>query len=236
METERVVVITGATGGLGTIVAHHFGAAGDRLALVGTNQVRLEQLVSELTLPVGRVISTIADLVHPDGARKVYQEVIGHYGRVDILLHLIGGWSGGKPVSEVTGEEISGMLDQHVWTTFHMLKAFLPEMQKHGWGRVVAISSPVAGNPPANRLPYSVGKAGEEAIVLTAAAELRNSGVTANILRVQTIDLQHARDNAPSDKNASWTTPEEILSAIEYLCSDDGGAVNGVRIPLYGSP
>jgi len=71
--------------------------------------------------------------------------------------------------------------------------------------------------------------------VLTLAEELKYSGVTANIIRVRTIDVQHERDTTPTPKNASWTTPEEIVAAIAYLCSEEAGAMNGARLSLYGS-
>jgi NAD(P)-dependent dehydrogenase (short-subunit alcohol dehydrogenase family) len=67
------------------------------------------------------------------------------------------------------------------------------------------------------------------------AEELKHTGVTANILRVRTIDVRHERETSPTPKNAAWTTPEEIWSAIEFLCTDAAGAINGARLPLYGS-
>ena len=142
---------------------------------------------------------------------------------------------GGKPLIQVASADISSMLEQHVWTTFHLLKAFVPELLKNGWGRIIIISSSVVSNPPANRTPYTLGKSGEEALILTLAEELKYTGVTANIIRVRTIDVKHERETSPAPKNASWTTPEEIVSAIEYLCTDEAGVVNGARLPLYGS-
>jgi len=70
--------------------------------------------------------------------------------------------------------------------------------------------------------------------VLSLAREVANTGVTANILQVKTIDAAHERDRQPAPKNAAWTTPEEITAAILYLCSDEAHVINGARIPLYG--
>jgi NAD(P)-dependent dehydrogenase (short-subunit alcohol dehydrogenase family) len=102
--------------------------------------------------------------------------------------------------------------------------------------RIIVVCSPALSNPPANRAPYTIGKSAQEALMLTLAEELKYTGVTANILRVRTIDVQHERVSSLSPENVFWTTPEEIGSAIEYLCSDEGAVVNGVRLPLYGSP
>lgn len=233
---DHVVVITGATGGLGKVVSQRFAEAGSRLVLIGTNREKLTELEGGLELPHERIMSILSDLTLPDAAEKVRHAVMGKFGQADILLHFVGGWIGGKSVIQVTRDEITSMMDQHVWTTFYLTQAFIPWMVKNGWGRMIVVSSPVVANPPANNLSYTIGKAGQEALMLTLAEELKYTGVTANVLRVRMIDTQHERNSSPSPLNVFWTTPEEIGSAIEYLCSDEGAVVNGARLPLYGSP
>lgn len=76
------------------------------------------------------------------------------------------------------------------------------------------ISSPDAGNPPAKSAPYAVGKAAQETLILTLAEELKDTGVTANVLRVRAIDTRRERDQARTPRNASRTTPEEIAATI----------------------
>lgn len=230
-----MVLVTGATGGLGRVVSRRFAQAGFPLALAGTNIEKLAELEHALDLPAERILIYKADLAQPEAARALSEAVLGKFGRVEILLHFVGGWMGGKPVTQVTGEEISSMLEQHIWTTFHLAQAFVPILVKNGWGRIIVVSSPVVSTTPANNAPYTIGKSGEEALVLTLAEELKYTGVTANIVRVRTIDVKHEREASPTAKNAFWTTPEEIGATIEYLCSDEGGVVNGARLPLYGS-
>lgn len=233
---DRVVVITGASGGLGRVISHNFAKAGSQLVLVGRNAEKLAELKQELKLSPERILCCSADLTQPDAAKSVSEAALGKFGRIDILLHFVGGWIGGKPLTQVTGEDISSMIVQHVWTTFHVVQVFTPVLVKNGWGRIIIVSSPVVANTPANNAPYTIGKSGEEALILTLAEELKHTGVTASILRVRTIDVRHERETSPSPKNASWTTPEEIGVTIDYLCSDEGGVVNGARLPLYGSP
>jgi NAD(P)-dependent dehydrogenase (short-subunit alcohol dehydrogenase family) len=127
------------------------------------------------------------------------------------------------------------MLEQHLWTTLYLAQAIVPHMLSDGWGRLVVVSSPSVSTTPANRSPYTIGKSAQEALILTLANELSGSHVTANVLRVKTIDVEHERDRQPAPANRSWTTPEEIVAALLYLCSDAGQAVNGAHISLYGS-
>jgi len=234
--SNKVVVITGATGGLGRTVSQKFADIGAKLVLVGTNLDRLDSLGDSLGIPAEQWLAVAANLVEKDAAEKLLDTVITKYGRVDILLHLVGGWMGGKPLAQVTDDDVGRMLDQHVWTTFFISQAFVPRLVKNKWGRIVIVSSPNADLPPANGLPYSVAKSGQESLILTLAEELKGSGVTANILRVRSINLDPVDDRNSSTKIRGWTTPEEITSAITYLCSDEAANVNGARIPLYGGP
>ncbi len=232
----RVVVVTGATGKLGTVVAQRMAAVGANLALLSTNIDRLEQLRQSLSLPDHRTLIHAVDLMNNDFTRDASQAVLDKFSRADVLLHLVGGWTGGVPVIEATVDDVKNMLDRHVWTTFNALQAFVPPMIANGWGRVVAISTPYAQRPKAKGGPYSLGKAAQEALLLSLAEELFDTGVTANILAVRTIDVKGERQSEPSQKNASWATPDEIASVIQYLCSDEARMINGARIPLQGSP
>jgi|SRR5688500_2417887 len=235
IEQERVAVITGATGNLGSVVARSLGEQGLRLALFGTNAERLERLSSELKLPEDKVLTVAFDFTTPEAAQGAADAVLEKFGRVDILVHLVGGWTGGKAVADVPASDVSDMLDQHLWTTFYLGQAFIPPLVANGWGRILVVSSPLASSPPANMGPYVVGKAAQEALIMSMAKEVAGSGVTANILQVRAIDAKHERDLEPSSKNANWTTPEEINTAMLYLFSNEAHVVNGARIPLYGS-
>jgi NAD(P)-dependent dehydrogenase (short-subunit alcohol dehydrogenase family) len=232
---QHTVVITGATGGLGRFVTHRLAELGARLVLVGTDEDKLAELGNGLPQSYKDWLAVPADLIQPDSADKVLQAALARFGRVDVLLHFVGGWSGGKLVVQVQAEDIAGMLQQHLWTTFYLAQTFVPHMNANGWGRLVVVSSPSVVATPANRSPYTIGKSAQEALISTLANELSGSRVTASVLRVKTIDVEHERERQPTPANRSWTTPEEIVAALLYLCTDDGQAVNGARIPLYGS-
>jgi NAD(P)-dependent dehydrogenase (short-subunit alcohol dehydrogenase family) len=231
---QRVAVITGATGGLGRVVAHRLAEYGAQLVLVSSSAEKLEGLKRELNSPRDQILSIALDLSQPEAAQSILDAAITRFGRADILLHFVGGWMGGKPIAKVTAEEVSAMLQQHLWTTFYLAQVFGPHLVANGWGRMVVVSSPSVASPPANSVQYTIGKSSQEALMLTLAEELKGTGVTANILRVRSIDVKHERDNQPSPRTAAWTTPEEIAATILYLCSDEAGMVNGARIPLYG--
>lgn len=232
---NRVVAITGATGGLGRVAARKFSEKGARLALISKSEEKLSVLSKELALPDDRFMTFAADMGQATATLNVHDGILAKYGKVDVLIHLVGGWSGGKPVVEAEMEQVQIMLQQHLWTTFHLAQAFLPSMLNRQWGRILVVSSPYASNPIANLAPYAIGKAAQEALIQTISQEVKGSGVTVNMLLVKTIDLQNERLHHPTPKNTSWTTPEEICSSLLYLSTEQGNRINGARIPLYGN-
>ncbi len=232
---DRVAIITGASGGLGRVLVRQFAERDARLALLDRNPEQLRQLVLDLKLTEDRYLLSAPDLTDPQATRAAANDVMAKFGRADILLNLVGGFTGGKTVVELAEDDLSNMLQQHVWTTFYLAQAFVPHLAANRWGRFLVISSPRALDPRGNNAAYAIGKAGEEVLTLSLAQELKDTGVTANVILVRSIDVEHKRDEEPTPENASWTTPEEIASAIMYLCSDEAHMVNGARIPLYGA-
>lgn len=232
--TGRVVLITGATGGLGRVASAAFVAAGAKVGLVGTARARLEALAAELHLAAADWVAAKADLRRPDDAARAVAEIVARFGRVDVVLHLVGGWVGGTKIADLDPDDVQGMLDQHLWTTLNVARAVVPGMIDRGWGRLLVISAVAAVEGTSGMAAYAVAKAAEEALLRTLAREVAGSGVTANVLAVRKIDVEHERDTAPNPKNASWTSPEELVAAMRYLCSNDAGVVNGARIPLTG--
>ena len=233
---NRVAVITGATGGLGRVLAKNLAEMGISLTLISSKEERLADLATELALPEERFLTKALNLRSQNAAESAAAMTIEKFGRVDMLLHFIGGWAGGKTVLNFEAATFSEMLQQHFWSTLYLVQAFTPHLMMNKWGRIVIISSPTAGRPPAKSSPYAVAKAAQETLILGLAEEMKGSGVTANVIRVKTIDVQHQKINDPTTNNTFWSTPEEISAAIMYLISDEADMVNGARIPLYGSP
>lgn len=230
--TDRVVLITGATGGLGRVAARAFAADGARLALGGTNEERLRGLATEAGLVEDRWVPVVADLRDAAAARDALAAATDLLGPVDIVLHLVGGYAGGTRLADLDPGDVADMLEQHLWTTFNVVQAIVPGMVERGWGRVLAVSAPVAAEPSAKSAPYAIGKAALEALLRTLARETANTGVTVNLVIVRAIDLKGVR--LTDEKKTSWTSPEEIVATLRYLASDDAAAITGARLPLFG--
>ena len=232
---NRVAVVTGATGALGSTVTRQLAGRGANLALLDIDPARLDPLAKSLALPESRLLARTADLLDPVQTKEAAEAVAAKFGKIDILLHLVGGWTGGKTLLEAAAGDLEFMLKQHVWTTFNVLQAFVPYLVQNGWGRIVMITSPYAARPNAKGGPYAAGKAGQEALMLTLSQELKGTGVTANLLQAKTIDAKREKVAKPTPDNASWTTPEELTAALLFLLSDEAATINGAKIPMFGS-
>jgi NAD(P)-dependent dehydrogenase (short-subunit alcohol dehydrogenase family) len=223
-----VVLITGATGTLGRAAAARFGADGARLVLVSSDLARAEALVSELALDPARTQAGAADLRDPASARALAAAAVEPFGRIDVLLHLVGGWVGGTAVADLDHDEVRGMLDQHLWSTLNIVQAVVPGMVERGFGRVLAVSSPLAANPGPKGASYAIAKSAEEVILRSLAKETGGTGVTANLLTVRAIA---AGQGSP----ASATPPEQLVDALVYLASPGASGVTGQRIAIGGA-
>ena len=220
----KTIVITGATGVLGNKTAQAFAAQGHALVLLDNDQNKLDTLVRDLNLPAERLFTSIVDLRNGQAVHAAAEAVSAKFGGVHALIHLVGGWLGGKTLPETSEEDLTSMLGQHVWTTFHLFRAFSPKLAESGWGRVIIVSPSTVSNPPAKRGVYTAAKAAQENLTLTLAAELKSSGVTANIIQVYSIDVE---------RKGTGTLPEDIVAAMLYLFSDAAGKITGARLPLY---
>ena len=231
--TNRIAVITGATGQLGPAIARVLATNGAKLALCAPNADDLTSLALNLGFPESRVLTSPRDLMDEASALALADEVIAYYGHVDILIHLVGGYQS-SPLLSLPTETWEYMLNLNLRTAMNVMRALLPYLTANGWGRIITLSSALADRPSANSAAYSAAKAGLEALTLAVAQEGKDKGLTANVLLVKTIESAQDRAAAPAGKPTAGVTPEEVAALALFLCSDDSGSISGTRIPLYG--
>jgi NAD(P)-dependent dehydrogenase (short-subunit alcohol dehydrogenase family) len=235
MLQDKVVLITGATGALGSAVTREFAQTQARLALTGRSEEKLERLATEIGLSAECALTMAADVTQADDVESLVTTVTDRFGRIDVLLNIAGGWSGGKPVSETAMEDWDRLLALNLRSAFLLSRAVLPGMLDAGWGRIVHVSSKTAIEPRAKQAAYAVSKMGLITLTEVIAAEVKGSGVTANVVLPSIIDTPDNRKFMPKADPAKWVPPEHIAATMRFLCSDDAAAINGARIPIYGA-
>ena len=224
--SDRVILVTGASGGLGPSVVQAFLDAGAAVAGVARKW-------GENPIP-GTFIPLEADLTKPSECARTVEELIAAAGRIDVVIHVMGGFAGGQPVQQTGDSTWARMMDMNLNAAFYMFRAVLPHLVARGRGRIVAIGSRAGIENGPNLSAYNVSKAGLNALVRTAAAEVRDQGVTVNAILPSTIDTAANRAAMPDADFSRWVKPEAIAATLLWLASDAAADVNGALLPVYG--
>ena len=223
----RVVLVTGANGGLGTSVTQAFLEAG--ATVVGTSRK-----IQGAEFRSSNFIAIAAELSKRESAKSLVDQVVGRLGKLDILVHTVGGFAGGQSVAETDDETFQRMMDMNLNSTFQILRATIPVLRKTGGGRIVAIGSRAALEPGANVGAYSASKAAMVSLIRTVAAENKDAGMTANAILPGTMDTPSNRVAMPKADFSKWVRTETVAGLVVWLARDAGKDVNGAVIPVYG--
>ncbi len=234
MDTPQVVLITGASGGLGETVVKVFAATEARLALVARRIGPLQDLVAQLGLPAERVLCGAADLTDPEQAQEAVSAVLQRWGRVDCLLNLVGTWSGGVRVADLAVDQWRNMLATCLDSAFYISRAVLPAMVESGQGRIVHIGSRAVERPGTGQAAYNVAKAGLLALTRSIAADYGPQGIRANIILPSSIATERQRRSGSPAGSREGVSSDDLARMMLLLCSPAGDAFNGATIPMYG--
>jgi NAD(P)-dependent dehydrogenase (short-subunit alcohol dehydrogenase family) len=215
------IVVTGAGGSLGPSVTSRLVADGHELAVCDADESRLQELPGE---------KHRVDLLD-EAATRAWAAGLGN---VTGVVHLVGGWRGGTPLSEAPLEDWDLLHGLLVRTVQHVTRAFAPALKAAGErGRFVIVSSRQAQAPTSTNAAYASAKAAAEAWTLAFADELSESGATANILVVNAIVTEEMRRSNPDKAYATFTDASEIADATAFLCSPSARKMNGQRLSLH---
>jgi NAD(P)-dependent dehydrogenase (short-subunit alcohol dehydrogenase family) len=225
---QKVVVITGANGGLGTSVTNAFLEEGARV-------IGVSRSITASEFPNPRFSAIAGALSTGPDAIAVVDAVMQQAGRIDGLIHLVGGFAGGKSVAETDDATFDRMLDMNLRSAFYLFRAVLPRMRSQGSGRIVAIGSKAAVEPAPMAGAYAASKAALVSLVRTMAREEAAHGITANVVLPGTMDTPANRAAMPAADPSKWVQPAQVASLLVHLLSGRASQINGAVIPIYGT-
>lgn len=228
----RTIAIAGIAGGLGPVVAKRLADAGAVVAGTDVSQERIDEVGAGLDLPEERWDGRAVDLLDEEAAREWCASLLERFGRVDGLLHLVGGWRGGQPLHEEPLSDWELLHDLLIRTVQHTTRAFHDALVASPQGRFVIVSAKQAQEPSNSNAAYAAAKAAAEAWTLALADGFEDSGATANIIVVDAILTPRMREESPGENFPTFTPAEHIAEAIAFLCSDAAEKMNGQRLAL----
>ncbi|MGQ9656419.1 MAG: SDR family NAD(P)-dependent oxidoreductase [Fimbriimonadales bacterium] len=232
--TGKVVLITGATGALGQVVARQFQAAGATLALCAREDAPLHQQFADLALDPQHLLVGGVDLSQPDNCVRLAQAVEERFGRLDALVNTVGGFTAGPPVHETPLEAWDAMLTMNLRTAFLVSRAIVPLLIRSGGGAMVHVSGRAGLAGFAGGAGYCAAKAGVIRLTETLSAELKEHGINVNCVLPGTLDTPNNRAARPDADFSRWVTPEALGEVMMFLCSPAARAIHGAAIPVYG--
>jgi NAD(P)-dependent dehydrogenase (short-subunit alcohol dehydrogenase family) len=232
----RVIVITGAAGGLGVALSRRLVGGGQRVAGVGLRRhaERLRGLEQELGAAFGGFPLEEDSAPGWDAALRAVESRLGPVSGAALVA---GGWRGGRPLHEERDEDTwRTMLDENLESAHRALRALLPRLVAQRSGSVVVIGSRPVERPwtGAGAAAYTVAKSGVVALARVVASEVRDAGVRVNAVLPSTIDTPQNRAAMPDADASRWVEPASIAEVIAFLLSDAARDVSGAVIPVYG--
>lgn len=226
----RVIAIAGVGGGLGPLVAERLAQAGATVAGTDRDQAVLDSVGSDL--PAERWDGRPVDLLDEEAVRGWCAALVERFGRVDGLVHLVGGWRGGQPLHEAPPADWDLLHGLLIRTVQHTTRAFHDQLAGSDHGRFVLVSAKQAQAPTNTNAAYAAAKAAAEAWTLAFADGFEPGGATANIIVIDALLTPRMREEKPSEEFPTFTPAEHVAAAIAFLCSDAAEKMNGQRLPL----
>jgi len=233
---DKVAIITGGTGALGRAAVEHFLIAGAKVAVPWIVEAEVPLLRTRLgnRFPNDQLMLARVNVGDEGEVAHFVESVTRRFEHVDILANLVGGFWGGKPISDTTAQEWQAMFDLNLMPTFLMCRAVAPIMQKNKYGRIVSVTSRSGLSGAGEFAAYAVAKGAIATFTSSLAEELLADNVLVNAIAPSTIDTEANRKAMPKAKHENWVKPEDIAATLAYLCSEDCRVTSGAVVPVYG--
>ncbi len=255
---DKVVVITGGTGVLGSCIASYLAAEGAKVAILGRRQAEGDRLVAEIADKGGEAVFVATDVMDEASVQKACDTVIARFSRVDALLNAAGGNMPGATIApdgdifDLKVEDFQKVLDLNLTGTVIPTRIFLRPMVEAGKGSIVNFSSMAAFRPLTRVLGYAAAKAGISNFTAFMANEVAakfTSGIRVNaiapgfFLTNQNRSLLTNPDGTLTSRGADvirqtpfkrFGRPEELCGTIHYLISDASSFVTGTVAVVDG--
>jgi len=232
---DRVAIISGGTGALGRAVSEHFLANGAKVSVPYIIDAEVP-LFNERASRFSASSSWLSkvDVGDEQQVAKFVEETAGKFGKVDILINLVGGFWGFKTVADTTLAEWQAMFDINLKPTFLLCRAAVPVMQKNKFGRIVSVSSRTGLTGAGEFAAYAIAKGAIKTFTASLAEEVLADNVLVNAIAPSTIDTEANRKAMPKAKHENWVKPEDIARTLAFLCSEQNQVTSGAVVPVYG--
>ncbi len=221
----KIVVVTGASGALGKVVVASALAKGAKVAAI--DYAASAAKPTDERIELGGV-----DLTDATEAGKAVDAAAAHFGRLDALVNIAGGFAYETTV-EGDPKTWQRLYALNVLTTLNTSRSAIPHLVASGAGRIINVGAMGAIQAGAGMGAYAASKAGVHRLTEALAAEWKGK-ITVNAVLPSTIDTPANRASMPDADFSKWVRPEELANVILFLASEAASAVTGALLPVTG--
>ena len=232
---DKVVLVAGGTGGLGSAVSLAFLEEGAKVVVTYRKEEEFVALKTTAGAKAAALEGAVVDVTDEHAASEFVGGVLSRHGRVDALVNTVGGYAGGVTLWDLETKVFDAMLSLNLCSGYALLRAVLPAMLKQRHGSIVNVAAKAAVDHGAGAAAYAASKAAAVAMMDSLAADLKGTGVRVNSILPSIIDTAANRKAMPNADFATWPKPEELAQVILFLCSDHAAAIHGAAVPVYGT-
>jgi NAD(P)-dependent dehydrogenase (short-subunit alcohol dehydrogenase family) len=228
---NKQILLTGGSGGLGQGLIPLALRRGAHVTIPYLTEKSVENLRKKLAgNSIDQILFVRADMTNEQDV----QRVIAAMQNIDILIHLIGGFSMG-PTHAYTLQKWQKQINLNLTSAFLTSKHSLIRMRQQNYGRIVTIASRAALEPAAEMAAYSASKAGVIALTKSIAEETKGMNITANVILPSIIDTPNNRKNMGPQQAHKWVKPESLAQVILFLASEEAKDIRGSAVTVYGN-
>lgn len=241
--TNRVALVTGATGQLGRVMARTLARCGADVAIhYRGNETQAKKLKEEIEALGRRAAIVQADVTDADSVMAMKDAISRELGRVDIVVANAVAQYAWKPILEQAAEDYASQFDSCVMQSVYLAKAFAPAMIDAKQGRFIGINTECAMQNFPTQSAYVAGKRGMDGVYRVLAKEIGEHGITVNqVAPGWTISDRDRENDTERSESYESTVPlkrrgtdQEIANAVAFLASDLASFITGAYIPVSG--
>lgn len=229
--SRQTIIVTGATGNLGSATARLLSRRGAQLVLADMGAEKIAALASELTTPLVEIAN--ADVRTAAGCAAIANAALKQFGRIDGLANTVGGFRLAG-VTAGAADDWTSLFELNALSALRLSEAVLPTMVSQNYGRIVNIAASAGQRSFAGASVYAASKAALLRITEAVSEEHKADGVTANCVMPGTMNTPQNAAAMPDADRSTWVDTASVAALVAFLLSRDAAAVTGAAIPASG--
>jgi NAD(P)-dependent dehydrogenase (short-subunit alcohol dehydrogenase family) len=229
--SNKIVLVTGGTGALGRAIMDMFTASN---AIIVSSYI-VDREIDQLTKESKSAVDLIkADVTKEEEVERLISNTISRHGHIHVLVNVVGGYLGGKSVSELDEKEWDLMMNMNLKSAFLISKHIIPHMVSSKYGKIIHVSSRTGLQAGGYDSAYAASKSGLIRLVESISEEVKDSNVNVNCIMPSIIDTEPNRKAMPNADFSKWIKSEDLAKVVLFLCSEESKVITGAAIPTYG--